>query len=253
MLNLKSRTPAKPTPKAKPKKEEGPVQSLHDMGLEIFEVREINRAELKKAEYNPRTINDNERRKLAQGLKTHGMVSPVVWNERTGNIVGGHQRISALDTLAKTKNYTLQVSVINVDDAKEKELNLILNNPEAQGAWDLEKLAAMFKDQSVKIENTGFDHADLYRILGDSPFADRGADSDLLTEQLQKTRQAFDNIMSDKIKTKESVRYYLVVVFKDEEDCDAFIERGKLIPNRYQSGNDIRRLCGFAVPGESEE
>jgi hypothetical protein len=45
-------------------------------------------------------INDNEKRKLRAGIAKHKMVMPPVWNKRTGNLVGGHQRMASLDALA---------------------------------------------------------------------------------------------------------------------------------------------------------
>jgi hypothetical protein len=42
-------------------------------------------------------------------------------------------------------------------------------------------------------------------------------------------------------------RLYLVVVFSSYEQCGEFLEKAGLPHNRYQSGDDIMRLCGQEV------
>lgn len=101
-------------------------------------IREIEIEQLHEAEYNPRIDlqeGDPEFESLKRNLAKYGMVTPIVWNERTGNIVGGHQRLKAWTALGKK---TAPVSVINVDDEDEKVLNLALNK--ISGEWDYGKL-----------------------------------------------------------------------------------------------------------------
>src|SRR5258708_3652072 len=109
--------------------------SLREDGLENFVVEEMPRQQLAAAKYNPRKITDQERDKLKAALKRHGLVAPVVWNKQTGNLVGGHQRISIMDNLMGGADYTLQVSVIDVDPKREKEINVLLNNSQAMGQF----------------------------------------------------------------------------------------------------------------------
>ncbi|MFC1285888.1 hypothetical protein ABE057_06230 [Bacillus paralicheniformis] len=68
-------------------------------------------------------------------MKRFGAVEPLVWNERTGNLVGGHQRFKIL---VEEKTKSLLVSVVNLDEAEEKALNLALNK--ISGDWDDYKL-----------------------------------------------------------------------------------------------------------------
>lgn len=52
--------------------------------------------ELKAAEYNPRKDlrpGDAEYEKLKRSIQEFGYVEPVIWNKRTGTVVGGHQRL----------------------------------------------------------------------------------------------------------------------------------------------------------------
>ena len=64
-----------------------------------MEIRRVPVSKLNPAAYNPRKDlqpGDAEYQKLARSLEQFGCVEPVVWNERTGNVVGGHQRLKIL-------------------------------------------------------------------------------------------------------------------------------------------------------------
>lgn len=63
---------------------------------------ELKRSALHLAEYNPRTITDEEKKTLKRGIKKFGLVGGIVVNKQTGlTIVSGHQRISVMDELQK--------------------------------------------------------------------------------------------------------------------------------------------------------
>ena len=54
---------------------------------------------LKPAKYNPRKDlkpGDPAYEKIKRSMTTYGYVDLVIWNEVTGNIVGGHQRYKVL-------------------------------------------------------------------------------------------------------------------------------------------------------------
>lgn len=116
------------------------------------EVVMVNRADLKRAPYNPRTITDEARRKLRNSLKTFKLVDLPIWNVKTGNIVGGHQRLEQLDTLEGGQDYSLQVVKVSLSHKRERELNVALNNPSMSGEYDVDKLFALIADTK-----TGFD------------------------------------------------------------------------------------------------
>ena len=60
----------------------------------------------------------------------------MVWNRRTGFVVGGHQRLKVLLDMGETE---IDCVVVDLEPAKEKALNLALNR--IQGDWDEAKLA----------------------------------------------------------------------------------------------------------------
>lgn len=109
---------------------------------------------LKRAAYNPRKKlqeGDKEYEKIKRSIETFGSVEPLVWNERTGNLVGGHQRMTVMQDLGYTET---DVVVVDLDDAEEKQLNITLNK--VKGRWDFDKLEALLTSME-DIEPTGFE------------------------------------------------------------------------------------------------
>jgi hypothetical protein len=111
-----------------------------------FTFAQVDRSRVKNAPYNPRTIDRDARARLLKELKTHGLVEPIVWNLRTGNLVGGHQRLSILDDLHAGAEYAVPASVIDVDEKEEKRKNVALNSPDMQGRYDSEMFNALATD-----------------------------------------------------------------------------------------------------------
>lgn len=243
--------PAKVRPKKAKPPAENAGKTLQDMGLETFDVVEIHRSEIQKAPYNPRVLNDAERRHLKAGLARHGLVAPVTWNARTGNLVGGHQRVGQLDALAGTSDYRLRVAKIDVDEGREKELNILLNNPNAMGDWDLGALEAMLRDDSIELEGAGFDSADVFRLFGSSPLEERASVEELnaLAQKVRDARDRYDAIRQSNGGKRDREDFYLVVCFKDTDDLTDFLAAAGLPDNRYQSGADMRRLTGLGAEG----
>ena len=92
------------------------------------EVKKIPRSQIKRAEYNPRIIDEESLKKLTKDIREHGLVTPLVWNKRTGVLVSGHQRLVAMDKIHRKKDYEVPVAVIDVDEKEEKQLNVQMNN-----------------------------------------------------------------------------------------------------------------------------
>ena len=125
---------------------------------------EINK--LKPAEYNPRVTlkpGDKEYEKLKISIKEFGYVEPVIWNSRTGNVIGGHQRLTVMKDLGFTE---IDCVIVDLDEIKEKALNIALNK--IQGSWDDEKLASLITDldsQNFDVTMTGFDAAEIDELM----------------------------------------------------------------------------------------
>ena len=133
--------------------------------MDSMQVQKIPTAKLNPAAYNPRKDlqpGDAEYEKLLRSVEEFGYVEPVIWNKRTGNIVGGHQRFKVLKQLGFTE---IDCVVVDMDEAREKALNVALNK--ISGDWDEEKLAVVFRDlehYGVSYELTGFEAPELDKL-----------------------------------------------------------------------------------------
>jgi ParB-like chromosome segregation protein Spo0J len=131
-----------------------------------LEVRTMPLAALTPAPYNPRKRlkpADPAYRKLAASLREFGLVEPLVWNETTGHVVGGHARLEILRTMGVPE---VPVSVVRLTPAREKALNVVLNNREAQSRYDTTLLADLLEEirNLPELELTGFDEGDLANL-----------------------------------------------------------------------------------------
>lgn len=118
----------------------------------------VPRSYLKNAEYNPRDIDPVSARRLKENIeRTKGLIDAPIWNKRTGNIVGGHQRVNQLDAIKGTKEYKLTVAVVDWPIEKEIEQNIALNNPSMQGDYNLTLLDDLLGRPDIELVNTGFD------------------------------------------------------------------------------------------------
>ena len=89
--------------------------------------------ELIPADYNPRKDlkpGDPEYEKLKRSIEQFGYVEPVIWNQTTGRVVGGHQRLKVLIDMGITE---VECVVVELSEEKEKALNVALNKSPAIG------------------------------------------------------------------------------------------------------------------------
>ena len=157
---------------------------------------ELNRSAIRFADYNPRKLSDESRKALKRGIKKFGLVGGIVVNKRTGlTVVSGHQRLSVMDELQKfpDNDYRIRVDVIDVDEQQEKELNILMNNPNAQGTWDFDALARIVPD--IDWKDAGLTDADLNMI---------GVDFLLQTEEESSIADELESIMSPVTEQKEA-------------------------------------------------
>ena len=123
--------------------------------------------ELKAAEYNPRKDlkpGDAEYEKLKRSIEEFGYVEPIIWNKRTGNVVGGHQRLKVMKDLGHKE---VDCVIVDLDDKKEKALNIALNK--ISGEWDNTLLANLLQDldkSGYDVTLTGFDLAEAQELFG---------------------------------------------------------------------------------------
>ncbi len=109
-----------------------------NLGRVRLETRRLS--DLVPAAYNPRVISTEALAGLGESIGRYGLVQPIIVNDRSGNVVGGHQRLKVLE--AKGVEAT-DVVVIDVEEAEEKALNLALNSPRISGEWTADALGLL--------------------------------------------------------------------------------------------------------------
>ncbi len=131
-----------------------------------MEIRKIPIEKLNPAAYNPRKDlqpGDPEYEKLKRSMQEFGYVEPIVWNKKTGNIVGGHQRYKVLLDMGMSE---VDCVVVDLDETKEKALNVALNK--IQGDWDYLKLKDLLQELDtgeLDLELTGFDMGEIEDLM----------------------------------------------------------------------------------------
>ncbi|EOB2967861.1 TPA: DNA modification methylase [Listeria innocua] len=132
-------------------------------------IEKIKVEQLIPADYNPRKDlqpGDSEYEKIKRSLEEFGYVDPVIWNKTTGRVVGGHQRLKVLASMGRTE---VECVVVELDEEKEKALNVALNK--ISGDWDKEKLAVLMTDLDAAdfdVSLTGFDAAEIDDLFKDT-------------------------------------------------------------------------------------
>ena len=128
-------------------------------------IRTLKATELKTAAYNPRKDlqpEDAEYQKLRRSIEEFGYVEPIIWNERTGTVVGGHQR---LKVLVEQGAEEIECVAVDLEEKDEKILNVLLNK--VKGRWDIGKLTDLLQEleETGDLELTGYEDWGLQGLL----------------------------------------------------------------------------------------
>lgn len=163
-------------------------------------------ADMERAAYNPRVElrpGDEEYETLKRSIESFGLVEPVVWNERTNRVVGGHQRLTVEQNMGHTE---VDVSVVDLDELKEKELNIALNK--TGGRWDTEKLGALFDDLGDRAWETGFSDTEIAEVQAK---LEQQIDQNMIDSELAEIEKTFNlSLKFDK---------------DDRDDLEAYIKK----------------------------
>ena len=143
-----------------------------------MQVEKVAISKLNPAKYNPRKNlkpGDTEYEKLKRSMAEFGYVEPIIWNKRTGNIVGGHQRYKILHDMEYKE---AECVIVDLDDNREKALNVALNK--ISGEFNIPLLTDLLKDLSANdfdVSLTGFDENEISDLFSDAD-AKEGKDDD---------------------------------------------------------------------------
>jgi hypothetical protein len=226
---------------------------------EAFETAVIHRSRIATADYNPRIISEEAKKKLKRFMKSKqfGLLAPLVWNVLTGTLVSGHQRLEVLDALHGHLDYELTVAQVELSEEDEVKANVFLNNPSAQGQWDYDVLTQLadlgdfdfekdfgFSSDEIELifgppeeeldQITADGMAQLHDMIPDKPQpveVDETASSSLPEEEAEKFRQLkkearekakLDNLNGDGYRLSKA-DVTVTVVFKDAETKRGFM------------------------------
>ncbi len=211
-----------------------------------YETETISRDQIKNAPYNPRIMDESAKKRLRANIAKHGLVSALTWNKRTGNLVGGHQRLEQLDALEKSKDYDLTVCVVDVPEREEAALNVQLNNPSMQGEWDMDKLANMTQDFDLDLqEDLGFSESDIdFMFDGDDRFSElfQSPEKEVMRDKLNKVKDARANGKKE-MSEKANPNFYVTVVFSDEDERDHFMREISMpVYEQYITADQLKRI-----------
>lgn len=131
-------------------------------------IEKKNITDLIPADYNPRKDlrpGDKEYEKLKRSIHEFGYVDPLIWNQQTGRLIGGHQRLKVLKDMGIED---VDVVIVDMNEEKEKALNVALNK--ISGDWDKDKLMLLITDlqgEDFDVSLTGFDPEELDDLFKD--------------------------------------------------------------------------------------
>jgi ParB-like chromosome segregation protein Spo0J len=120
-------------------------------------------SELSPAKYNPRTITSDALGRLTKSLSELGNLQPITWNAKTGNIVGGHQRLKCYQALGKDE---IEVWAVWLSETQEKAANLALNK--LSGEFDMPQLKDILEELDageIDIDITGFSLDEIGKMM----------------------------------------------------------------------------------------
>lgn len=274
---------AKPSPSETASTESAPEATPNSVARTRFQtgqVQRLNRSQIQLAAYNPRTANREAARRLRDNIEKVGLLGPaLVLNQRTGNLISGHLRLAQLDVLEEGNDYAVDVTVVDWPQRREKQQNVFLNNPWAQGEFDLESLGQMLAEDLKGLDDFGLDVVEVQHLFPDDErFGDLFSDPEPENTNQPGAKAAFDEIEADKDAERQeraeeraekkkrtpeetvqhrqeyaaimdeanSADFYVVVVCKDAAQCTKVLEAMGTgsTDSRYVSAEVVLRALG---------
>lgn len=145
----------------------------------------------------------------------------MTWNERTGHLVSGHQRLGVLDSLEGTKDYTLRVAVVDLDDAAEKAQVVFENNSDAQGEWDMDVMRSLIEG-GLDLDAAALDVGEVAEVFGTEVLGGQTAEKlEELVAEIKEAQARHDAIAAAAAESSTNeADFYRVVVFRDKKAAE---------------------------------
>lgn len=167
--------------------------------------------DMERAEYNPRVElmpGDDEYEKLKRNIERFGMVVPVIWNRRTNRVVSGHQRLTVLMNEGVTE---VDVSVVDLDETAEKQLNIAMNK--VTGEWDEVKLKELLDGLGNAAPETGFDLYEIEALENNVDALENNVDAlvdgDFLDSELKSIEETFNISLKFSAEDRDVLKEYI--------------------------------------------
>lgn len=160
--------------------------------------------EMEPAFYNPRVKlqpGDVMWENLKRSVDRYGLVVPIVWNKRTNRVVSGHQRLEMMKDRGEQE---VDVSVVDMDEPKEKQLVIALNKIE--GDWDEERLSSLLKELGDYAELTGLSQAEIDVLTKDIQDL---TDIERVKQELEDNEQPYSLSLRFNVADKENIMFYI--------------------------------------------
>lgn len=145
---------------------------------DALKIVHVSLNKLKPADYNPRTMGEEEMAKLERSIERFGLVEPIVVRTKGNIVIGGHQRLEAARRLGYR---TVPVVFVDITDKEGKLLNVALNR--IQGEWDTMRLASLLQElrtlPTSELELSGFLKAEVSGIVRALDWSRRPSPDDL--------------------------------------------------------------------------
>lgn len=194
----------------------------------------VKRSLISFAPYNPRKEDKKIVEKLKRNFKKVGFLGGIQWNETTGNLIGGHKRLMALDLVhgydgTPETDYEVKVEKIAIDLKTEKEQNIFLNSKSAQGQTDYNLLAELI--ETIDIEAASIDPYEMEIIEAYKPSAIVASNKSIKMDmdEMLDDKRGVNHVKSVKEKMKanfsgQQSSFYFSVVFSNYTEKAEFLE-----------------------------
>jgi len=207
------------------------------MKIKQSETIVINRSQIQFAAYNPRLKDPKVVDSLKRNFKKVGFMGGIIWNKTTGNLVGGHKRVEAMDLIHNytgENDYEIKVESVELDLKTEKEQNIYLNSKSQQGKDDFEMMAVLIEE--IDVQAAGIEETYIELISEIVPTFEFGKNDDILNDINEvngKAKKSFEERKEEMKKLKRDIRSdiganqrqsHFTVQFKTYDEKADFLE-----------------------------
>ena len=127
-----------------------------------YKLEQIDPAKLVPLKENPRNHPEELIGKIEKSMSKFGFVAPIIALKGSNEIIAGHGRHK---TATKMKMKKVPVIFIEMDRQEGIEYAIADNKLQEDSSWDFMKLNEIFSDDNTDLEVTGFNDAEIKRVM----------------------------------------------------------------------------------------